>query len=120
MIENLAHKYGKPYPWDVRMKILGTTERRTCEIAIKELSLPCTVDEFHQQYKDSLHMLKNANLLNGAERLIRHLHNNNVPFCLATSSSQESVDIKLSNFNELFSIFSHKVCGSSDNEGNLK
>lgn len=50
-MESLAKNYGRPYPWDVRMKVLGTTEYRTCEIAVKELNLPCTVDEFHQQYR---------------------------------------------------------------------
>lgn len=48
------------------MKILGTTERRTCEIAVKELELPCTVDEFHRQYKLScVKNLGNVFLLKG-------------------------------------------------------
>lgn len=97
------------------MRILGTTERRTCEIAVKELELPCTVDEFHKQYRQAcLDGLKNVHLLRGAERLIRHLHDSNVPFCLATSSSKESVDVKVSNHQELFKLFPHIVCGSSD------
>jgi pseudouridine 5'-phosphatase len=33
---------------------------------------------------------------------------------LATSSSKESVDVKTSNHKELFSLFMHKVMGSSD------
>jgi pseudouridine 5'-phosphatase len=99
------------------MRILGTTERRTCEIAVEELNLPCTVDEFHEQYRQAcLDGLRNVKLLKGAERLVRHLHNNNVPFCLATSSSKESVDVKVTNHPELFKLFLHKVCGSSDSE----
>lgn len=97
------------------MRILGTTERRTCEIAVKELDLPCTVDDFHKQYRQAcLDNLKNVHLLRGAERLIRHLYDSNVPFCLATSSSKESVDVKVSNHQELFKLFQHIVCGSSD------
>ena len=66
IIENLAKSYNRSYPWDVRMKILGTTERRTCEIAVKELNLPCTVDELHRQYKLScLKNLRDVNLLKG-------------------------------------------------------
>lgn len=92
------------------MRILGTTERRTCEIAVKELNLPCTVDEFHKQFKQScLDNLGNVFLMKGAERLIRHLYNNNVSFCLATSSSKESVQVKISNHQELFKLFSHQV-----------
>ena len=52
--------------------------------------------------------------LSGAERLVRHLHENNVPICLATSSSKESVDVKTTHHKELFSLFHHKVMGSSD------
>lgn len=97
------------------MKILGTTERRTCEIAVKELNLPCTVDHFHQQFKQScLDNLANVFLMKGAERLIRHLYDTNVPFCLATSSSKESVEVKTTNHQDLFKLFHHRVCGSSD------
>lgn len=136
------------------MRILGTTERRTCEIAVKELNLPCSVDEFHRQYQLScLKNLENVYLLKGiwtaacgvrknffenfffiqiflklwkhflklfscfalgAERLVRHLHENNVPICLATSSSKESVEVKTTHHRELFSLFHHKVMGSSD------
>jgi pseudouridine-5'-monophosphatase len=35
---------------------------------------------------------------------------------LATSSSKESVEVKISHYTELFSVFNHKVCGSSDPE----
>lgn len=50
------------------MKILGTTERRTCEIAVKELNLPCSVDEFHEQYVSScVKNLENVFLLKGTQ-----------------------------------------------------
>lgn len=48
------------------MRILGTTEQRTCEIAVKELNLPCTVDELHRQYvKMSIERLEDVYLLKG-------------------------------------------------------
>jgi len=50
----------------------------------------------------------------GAERLLRHLHTNGIPIALATSSGDESVAIKTANYKELFSLFHHKVMGSSD------
>lgn len=52
----------------------------------------------------------------GAERLIRHLHATNVPFALATSSSQEMALLKMTNHVELFSLFHHKVYGTTDPE----
>jgi hypothetical protein len=53
------------------MKILGTTERRTCEIAVKELSLPCSVDDFHRQFRIScMKNLENVYLFKGV--VFRH------------------------------------------------
>lgn len=46
--------------------------------------------------------------------MVRHLHENNVPICLATSSSKESVVVKTANHRDLFDLFHHKVMGSSD------
>lgn len=47
---------------------------------------------------------------------MRHLHASKVPFALATSSGAEMVELKTTNHRELFSLFNHRVCGSSDKE----
>ena len=43
---DIAAKYGKQLPAHVRIKFLGSTERRSCEICTLELELPITVDDF--------------------------------------------------------------------------
>lgn len=80
IMHDLAKKYQKPYPWDVRMKVLGTTERRTCEIAVKELNLPCTVDDFHKQFIEIC--LKNL----GTAYLFKGLLNPGSQFMLPSTS----------------------------------
>lgn len=52
----------------------------------------------------------------GAERLLRHLYQHKIPFCLATSSGQDMVEIKITHHHEIFKLFKHRVCGSSDPE----
>lgn len=52
----------------------------------------------------------------GAERLVRHLHQNNIPIAVATSSGADSVKVKTKNHQEVFELFHHKVMGSSDAE----
>lgn len=52
----------------------------------------------------------------GAKRLIEHLHKSNVPFALATSSSEENSHLKMQKHQDFFSLFNHKVFGTSDPE----
>ncbi|CAH3861092.1 probable pseudouridine-5'-phosphatase [Pieris brassicae] len=117
MITQLCANYGHQYTDKLMMKVLGGTEQRLSEILCKELKLPITPKEFRDQLLilgDT--MLANAPLMDGAERLIRHLHTSKVPFALATSSSARSVDTKIASYKELFSYFNHMVMGSTDRE----
>lgn len=44
------------------------------------------------------------------------MHKTQVPFALATSSSERSVKTKIASYKELFSYFHHMVMGSTDKE----
>lgn len=115
VVRDIANFYGKPYPHETRMRILGTTEQLTAKIAVSELDLPISTTQFHHLYTALLHKRsKNLSLLEGAERLIRHLHKHGIPICLATSSSEEMAEYKMTNHRELFDLFHHKVMGSTD------
>lgn len=110
-------KYGKDLPFEIRIKFLGSTERKACEICVNDLKLPVSVDEFQKEYKEvSLKRLSNVDLMPGAERLVRHLHAHNIPIAIGTSSGAESVAIKTKNHMEVFKLFHHYVMGSSDPE----
>lgn len=52
----------------------------------------------------------------GAERLLRHLDANKIPIALATSSGEDMVEIKITHHREVFGLFHHRVCGSTDPE----
>lgn len=99
------------------MRILGTTEQMSAKIAVTELGLPITVNEFLDLFSALCRKrFANLDLLPGADRLVLHLHKHNVPFCLATSSGKEMAEIKMSSHPKLFNLFSHKVMGSTDPE----
>ncbi|XP_037957276.1 probable pseudouridine-5'-phosphatase isoform X1 [Teleopsis dalmanni] len=113
----IVKPFGKTYPFEVRVQVLGTNERTSAEITVRELDLPITVDEFLEQYhKLCQEMLGNTPLMKGAERLLRHLSKHKIPIALATSSAENMVKIKTQNHQELFNLFHHRVCGSSDPE----
>jgi len=117
VISEIAGRYGKEYTHDVKMKLLGTTEQDTARLAISEMNLPITIQEFRNQYSILCRTaFTNSPFMRGAVRLIKHLHKNKIPFALATSSSNETAELKLRGHPEIFSLFSHKVMGTTDPE----
>lgn len=117
ILRDLIKSYNSTYPWATRMKVMGTTEQRTVSIIVNDLKLSCTVDEFLKKFREKqLVDLAGAPLMRGAERLVRHLHQHNIPIALATSSGADSVEVKTKNHQEVFDLFHHKVMGSSDAE----
>uniref|UniRef100_A0A1B0G9M9 Uncharacterized protein n=1 Tax=Glossina morsitans morsitans TaxID=37546 RepID=A0A1B0G9M9_GLOMM len=117
IIRQIAQEYGKTVPFEVRIKLLGRTNRRTYELAVEELKLPISVEEFGKKFeKLTFENMTDVKMKPGAERLMRHLHANNVPICLATSSAEDMVQLKIANHREVFSLLSHRVCASTDPE----
>lgn len=79
---DICKRYDKPFPMETRFKVLGTTERRSCEITVEDCKLPITVDEFVKQYKElSLSRLGNAPLLIGIYGDLMSLASNFFIFC---------------------------------------
>lgn len=50
----------------------------------------------------------------GAQKLVEHLHKKGVPIALATSSSQESVLLKMKDHKDFLKYFHHLTMGSTD------
>ncbi|XP_023708221.1 pseudouridine-5'-phosphatase isoform X6 [Cryptotermes secundus] len=102
---------------ELREKIMGLPGPEYSRAIVEMLNLPVLPEEY---YAHSRHEIKNlfpsAKLMPGAERLVRHLHQHGIPIAVATSSSEESVNLKLTNHKELFSLFHHIVMASSDPE----
>ncbi|XP_073948821.1 probable pseudouridine-5'-phosphatase [Choristoneura fumiferana] len=117
MVTQLCASHGHKYTDELMMKVLGGTEQRLSEILCKELNLPVSPEEFRNQLLElGDTMLAGTPLLDGAARLIKHLHETKVSFALATSSSERSVVTKVAAHKDLFNLFHHMVMGSSDPE----
>ncbi|XP_044259522.1 pseudouridine-5'-phosphatase-like [Tribolium madens] len=117
VISEIAEAFGKQYTKDIKIKILGTPEPDTARIAVTEMGLPYTIDQFLEIYRSKVRQeLQNPPLMPGAKRLVEHLHKHNIPIAVATSSSQESMEMKTKNHQEMFKLFHHIVCGTTDPE----
>nr|AAC47470.1 GS1-like protein [Drosophila melanogaster]AAC47473.1 GS1-like protein [Drosophila melanogaster] len=115
--EMILEPYGKTYPFEIKEQVMGLQTEPLARFMVEHYELPMSWEEYARQQRANTEILmRNAQLMPGAERLLRHLHANKVPFCLATSSGADMVELKTAQHRELFSLFNHKVCGSSDKE----
>nr|CAI5839257.1 unnamed protein product [Callosobruchus analis] len=84
---------------------------------VKIYQLPLTPEEYYEEVKKEYQTeMPNCQLLPGAAKLIKHLHNKNIPIAIATSSSDLTYELKTRKHQEILSNFHHIVCGGSDPE----
>ena len=113
VFKELCVKYGSELTPQVRVKLLGSTERRSCDVCVTDLKLNVSLDQFIIEFRQiSQSRLENVQFMPGAERLIKHFHNNKVPICVATSSGEESVAVKTRNHQDIFKLFHHITKGT--------
>uniref|UniRef100_A0A1I8Q822 Pseudouridine-5'-phosphatase n=1 Tax=Stomoxys calcitrans TaxID=35570 RepID=A0A1I8Q822_STOCA len=116
--QRILDKFGGPkYTFDVKLSLMGVVHMDMCRKLVDIYKLPISPDEYSKLQKEiNSQLMIDAQLMPGAERLLKHLHKHNIPFCLATSSGQDMVEVKITHHQELFKLFNHRVCGSSDPE----
>jgi pseudouridine-5'-monophosphatase len=116
VFEDVILKHGKQLTPEVRAKLLGSTERRSCEICVNDLGLGCLVDEFMSDFRElSKQRLPHANFMPGAQQLVLHLHAHKIPICIGTSSSD--VEVKTNRHKHVFDLFHHITRGCDVKEG---
>ncbi|KAL0124801.1 hypothetical protein PUN28_006572 [Cardiocondyla obscurior] len=113
----VTQKYGKTYSWEHKAKIMGFKGNEAFQTIIDMLELPITAQEFEDTVAPIYQELfPKCNLLPGVEKLLQHLKKHDIPIALATSSSQESTEIKTQKWKHIFELFHHRVYGGSDPE----
>ncbi|KAL9926800.1 pseudouridine 5'-phosphatase-like Gs1l [Glossina fuscipes fuscipes] len=116
-IQTVLHRFNKIYDWEMNVSLMGMHHMDVCTRIVENYSLPLTPEEYSKlQRAENEKILCKAEFKPGAERLMRHLHATNVPICLATSSAEDMVQLKIANHREVFNLLSHRVCASTDPE----
>ncbi|XP_074033546.1 probable pseudouridine-5'-phosphatase [Leptinotarsa decemlineata] len=117
IISEILAQFGKEYTDDCKLKVLGTTQIDTAKIVLKESQIPLTLEEFLKQFRKATQIaLQNPVMMPGARELVKHLYKNEIPIAVATSSSQELMELKTKPHQDVFKLFHHIVCGSTDKE----
>ncbi|XP_059051816.1 pseudouridine-5'-phosphatase-like [Achroia grisella] len=110
-------KYDKKFTWELKASLLGFQGSECADKIIKTLSLPISREEFMKEcFKIYEVLFPKVQLMPGAQKFVEHLHKKGIPIALATSSSKDSVDMKMQNHKDLLKLFHHLTMGSSDPE----
>ncbi|XP_065220146.1 pseudouridine-5'-phosphatase-like [Planococcus citri] len=111
----LCAKHGGKFTTEIKRKIMGTTELRSAEIIVEELKLPVTPQDYLSQLKQSaMEHITEVDVMPGVDELFQHLHENNIPFAIATGSSYQIYLKKVQKHEKLFSLVDHITAASSD------
>jgi len=111
---DLVKKYGKEHTWELKSKMMGMKALDACRYLVATLDIgdQVTPEEFLVLRETALDaMFPTAQLLPGAEKLLRHLYHSKIPFCLATSSHRRHYELKTTNHKPVFELFNHRITG---------
>ena len=108
----IAHRYGKPFPRQVRSRVAGRTALDTARIITESLDLPLTPEAYTEERKAMIYGLyPDAQPLPGAVNLTKHLATQGIPQAVATSSSRQPFRLKITHHQDWFSVFDCIVVG---------
>jgi len=114
---NILAQYGKAYGWDLKIKMMGMKPDVAAQIVIDELELPLTVNEWKEKFSHQMKtVFSKTKFLPGAERLVHHLKEHNVPIALCSGSSKAAFEAKTSHLGDFFEVFNPRVLCGDDTE----
>lgn len=112
----ILKRYNKPLlTWDIKIQLQGRPGPKAAELLIDWAELPLTVEELTAQsavVQDK--MWPNCRFTPGALELLEHLHKNNIPIALATSSTRDKYDAKTAHLKHGFDLFGRHIVTGDD------
>lgn len=116
-ISTVCSQFGCIYTLEAKLLAMGTTARQSANTVITKCNLPISIDQFlslmEEQYPK---VFANVELMPGAEKLVKHLHQNSIPMGIATSSKKSTFTLKSKGKEDFFKMFNPIVIGSDDPE----
>ena len=104
--QKIVSRFGKQYDWSIKANMIGRKAIDSARYLVEVLALPITAEEYLEEREDMLKEgFKTAEALPGAERLIRHLNQHQIPIALATSSMRNLYEVKATNHQDWFRLF---------------
>ena len=114
-MDNITKQYGKPFTWEVKKKIMGTTAKVYSKIVVEEFQLPITSEKFLEMCDEEYpKVFAKCSIMPGVERLLEHLHKHKIPCAIASSSKRVSYHQKTDKFGPRFQNYWHHILLASD------
>ncbi|KAL6965262.1 glutathione synthase [Sarracenia purpurea var. burkii] len=112
--EIILARYNKKFDWSLKAKMMGKKAIEAAHVFVEETGLNdfLTAEDFLIEREDMLQSLfPTSELMPGASCLIKHLHTNGIPICVATGSHRRHFELKTQRHRDLFSLMHHVVLG---------
>lgn len=112
----LLAQYDKgPLTWDFKIKLQGLPGPKANELMVQNYELPITPEEFTEKVLVIQSKIwHKAQFLPGAQELITHLKNNNVPISLGTSSNKINFERKTQHLPLILDVFGNHIVTGDD------
>ncbi|KAJ1824056.1 hypothetical protein LPJ60_001086 [Coemansia sp. RSA 2675] len=109
----ILEPFGKTFPIETKIKMMGRDVRTATDILLSDLQLPMTFDEYNSQANELKQTyFRRSELMPGVEKLLRHLAEHSIPIAVATSSSKAMFDVKTERHGSVFDLFAGNItCG---------
>ncbi|XP_042498072.1 (DL)-glycerol-3-phosphatase 2-like isoform X2 [Macadamia integrifolia] len=112
--EIILARYNKTFDWSLKAKMMGKKAIEAARVFVDEtgISNSLNAEQFLEEREEMLrNLFPTSELMPGAIRLIRHLHQNGIPMCVATGSHVRHFGLKTQRHGEMFSMMHHVVLG---------
>lgn len=101
-----------PYPQTLVNEVNGRSDLDVCRIFIKHFKLDYTPEELNRKRNEILAtLLPESEFVHGVTRVIKEIHKLGIPLAIATSSSREMHQSKISKHKDIFDLFDATICG---------
>ncbi len=119
--QHIVGRYGKVFDWSTKANMIGRAAIDSAHYLVEAMSLPISPEQYLEERNGLLReKFGQCNAMPGAEKLVRHLHQHQIPIAVATSSSYELFEIKKSGHTSWFDLFDTVVSSNDPEVGAAK
>ena len=110
--QKIVGRFGKTFDWSLKRNMIGRPAIDSANYLVDALALPMNADEYLNERNAMLRKsFATCEAMPGAEKLIRHLHRHDIRMAVATSSTRDLYEIKITRHREWFALFEVVVTG---------